>query len=659
MLAGAEMSLAGRRGIVRFGALGLSALALALGWLATTAEAQAKSRILPVWVFLDGDLPVSYGRVAVVPTTDDPAHVGDRRPLRQRNGKTSERTNAAGVALLHFARLPERFTIVVRGGGSDGEHLRGTLYAEVTDYGADTDVIEVNPVTTLTAHARTAGRGMRAPRARRKVKQMLGLPPWHNFTSDLRHSDERFDGDAYQDAAERRGSVLRLNRRLVAEVRDGDRDRRRFRESRAEAAAALDWLALIAAPEKLIPKVFGEIANYAVGKVEERAKQGLLGWLTKVAVDLGLTTPERDQLEEIQGALEALGKQLARLEGQVEGIYAALADAELTQLAHQTDTTLGRIDHAQTQLATLAHMSPSDPTAANFARMINDYIGSRLLDAPAILNRALSPNIPLTDNVVKVASKVVVRSTPRVFDARRQRQVTAIYNYFAAYQAQLAILLGNYWHSKPDTYSPETIQRSLAEIQNNVSVDQRTSLKPAVPGGTWVDPSTGLMWTFTDTPVDGVTLRESYVGKTNLAVAGFANWRLPSSDELVRHTNPMAGGARAYLNAQLGFEDAVVRNTWTADSLTTVEFSEKPPWRPYITYLAVRIFDLNANQFVDLKAPGSQYDYSVPPERWPLENVNTPAGQAWLRAKVARGLFYIRQPSAREDYWWGAARAGG
>ena len=606
-------------------------------------------------MLLDGELPVASGRVSVVATTSDPAHVGERRPLAQRTGRRSERTNPAGVAMLDFARLPKRFTVVVRGGRAHGRRVRGALYAEVTRHGSD--VVEVNPVTTLTAFARTAGRGMGAARARRKVKQLLAIPAWHDTTRDLRQSDKHFDGEAYLAAARRRDSVQALNRVLLAELRDGDRDRRRFRELGVRAATPLDWLKLLPTPEKLVQKGFEELTNYAVGQLADRAKKGALGWLTSVARVFGFGG-QRDQLAEIQGALEALGKQTTRLEGQVEGVYGAIAQNEVSALAHQTDRTIGQIDYAQSQLALLGNLAPDDPTLPKFAQTIDDYIGSTLLDAPAILHRTLSPGIPLAGNVIKATSRALAAST-RVFDPGEQAQVEAVYNYFAVYQTQLAVLLANYWHSKPDTYSQETIRQSLVQIQRNVT-EQRTALKPQLPDGSWIDPATGLMWTFTIDPVSAPAFIQGYWARFNLDPVGgrpFTNWRLASSEELSRHTGYINGSARVSLNAQLGYEDAVRATTWTFDSLVP----ETVGYRAYRDnrYVRLRIFNLNSNQFENLTDPGHQYDSRVPAHSWPSPELDTAEGRAWLASKRTDGLLYVRQPAAGEDYWWGSARAGG
>ena len=145
--------------------------------------------------------------------------------------------------MLEFARLPKRFTVVVRGGRAYGQRVPGALYAEVTT--RRTDVVEINPVTTLAALARTAGRGMGAVTAHREVKQLLAIPSWHDTTHDLRNSDRFFDGEAFLAAARRRDSVQSLNHVLLAELRDGDSDPRRFRELGVRAAASpADWLKL-------------------------------------------------------------------------------------------------------------------------------------------------------------------------------------------------------------------------------------------------------------------------------------------------------------------------------------------------------------------------------------------------------------------------------
>ena len=155
-----------------------------------------------------------------------------------------------------------------------------------------------------------------------------------------------------------------------------------------------------------------------------------------------------------------------------------------------------------------------------------------------------------------------------MFDKGKQTQVAAIYDYFAVYQTQLAILLANYWHSKPDTYSQETIRQNIIQIQRNVT-EQRASLKPRPPDGTWIDPATGLMWTFTRGSVSGTAYLGDYWQRTIFSIVNpaiglelasgvpFGNWRLATREELARHTSQINGNARVYLNAELADPDAV------------------------------------------------------------------------------------------------------
>ena len=646
----------------------LVALVLALAWSGSTGEAlagdgraagAAAPRLVPVWVLLDGGLPVDLGRVSVVATTNDPAHLGERRPLAQRNGRRSERTNPTGVAMLDFARLPKRFTVVVRGGRAYGQRVRGALYAEVTRRGSD--VVEVNPVTTLTAYARTAGSGMRAAQARRKLKRMLAIPSWHDTTRDLRHSDSYFDGEAYLAAARRRGSVQALNRVLLAELRDGDRATRRFGELDVRAAAGL---------EDLVAPVLEQLASFAFGKAAERKQNGGLGWFTAIAKEFGFQQ-ERRQLNEIQSTLDAVGKQLTELQGQIEGVYRVIAQNEVSALVHQTDTTLGQIEYAQSQLALLANLDPDDPTLPRFAETIESYIGSRLLDAPTILHRNLKPGIALADDVFKATSRAVAANT-RVFDKGKQAQVEAIYDYFAVYQTQLAILLANYWHAKPDTYSQETIRQNIVQIQRNVT-EQRTSLKPFPPDNTWVDPATGLMWSFTRGSVSGTAFVDNYYTPTAFSItnpatglvlpngAPFKNWRLSTRDELTRHTSYINGNARVYLDAQLADRDAVPNWTWTFDSAIGGQRRAFPnrSGTPIKNYVFLAVFNLDSKQFEYLNDPATRYDGYTPPYAWPDTELSAPRGRQWLASKSTQGLLYVRRPPGGEDYWWGAARAGG
>ena len=117
----------------------------------------------------------------------------------------------------------------------------------------------------------------------------------------------------------------------------------------------------------------------------------------------------------------------------------SLAESEASQLLHQTDDVIGRIEHAQELFDVLANLSPTDPTQQKFAVATRTYIGNHLLDAPALLNRRLSPSLAIGDNVLKATSRALAASN-RFFDQRDSREVKSVYDYFATFQAQLAVL---------------------------------------------------------------------------------------------------------------------------------------------------------------------------------------------------------------------------
>ena len=52
----------------------------------------------------------------------------------------------------------------------------------------------------------------------------------------------------------------------------------------------------------------------------------------------------------------------------------------------------------------------------------------------------------------------------------------------------------NYWRTKPDAYSPATIQHEINGIQANVDTQERDRLKPPLPDDKFIDTRTMTMW---------------------------------------------------------------------------------------------------------------------------------------------------------------------
>jgi hypothetical protein len=613
--------------------LGLVSACPALG----SASQQESPAVLAVWALADGDTPVADGRVRVLAAG---------RPLRQ-VAEASERTHEEGMALLEFASLPDRFTVEVSGGRVGGRRLRGTLRSEVDGYRSG-GVVHVSPVTTLIAdHVaahRARGRPITTARARREIYRLLRIPRWQD-AADLRSSDEFFDGDAYLRAVRAAGGVEALNRALVRqEMRAGD-DPRRFRPGgRRARAAAVDWLALLTGdPKVLVKEAFKALALLGAQKIgglaAEKAGKAALGWVL-AAFGYGDVLKDQD-MAEIKLALEALGKQLTAMQGQIQV-------AAFSTLVHQTDRTIGQIDHASSQLALLSKMPAGDSTKRGFTQTIVDYIGANLLDAPSILNQNLGTNVPLADNLIKSASKVVVQRG-RFFDTKSSSTVASVYNYFAAYQTKLAVLLTEYFHAKPEVYSPTNVAASIAALEGNVNA-QAGSLKPTVPKDTVVDVRHRTMWT-KDIPgsaeVNLHAIAEIYqprrghqrfrltggAGPRGLQGLPFSNWQVPSIGAFEQLIAGWSGGNPAeWLGQKADISkrllDASGGHMWVRDG-----FRMNPGT---FNRLDIDVFHLRKG--TTFPKPASIWFFA---DGWRQDFDGTRAG-----------LIFYRELPADETYWW-------
>ena len=520
------------RRVIRGGLL-LAALTLALA-AAGPASAQpsanaAQPALVAVWALADGDTPLAGAHVRILK---------GGAVLRQDNGTRREVTSRGGVSLLDLRRLPRRFTVEV----VPRQRLGGTFRALVRRHRAGA-VVHVNPVTTLIAGVLTAhrrrGRVISFARAHREVFRFLRIRHWHDH-ADLRYSDRAFDGDTYLRAARKAGGVAALNRRLVQRVLR-DEGRRHFRPTRANPRAAGNKRASSAAALS-VETAFASLLKFAAVQAGEvAAKQGAeaaLGW---VLAAFGLKEDlVAKQLTEIQSALDDIGKQLTALKTDI-------VLANFSTLVHETDQTIGEINHAANQLDHLARVPQDDKTKGAFAQTIIDYIGSHLLDAPEILNENLNPGAPLADNPIKAASRVVKDQTGRFFENVDSAQAKSVYDYFAYYQTRLAILLTEYYHARPDIYSPQTTEAEVNRLHSYV-VAQAQSVKPPVPSGTVIDTQTGLMWTQRFRPhslSDFVRISPSSIypsqgqlvwinDKFGLTDFPFLNWSLPTSEQVDR-----------------------------------------------------------------------------------------------------------------------------
>jgi hypothetical protein len=613
------------RGGLLLAAMG-TALAAAATPLVPSASA-ASPAVVAVWALADGDTPLAGARVRILK--------GDA-VLRQDNGTRREVTSRAGVSLLDLRRLPRRFTVEV----VPRQRLGGTFRALVRRHRAGA-VVHVNPVTTLIANVLTAhrrrGRAISPARVRREVFRFLGIPHWHDH-ADLRYSDKAFDGDTYLRAARKAGGVAALNRSLVQRVLE-DEERRRFRQRRKNARAS-------AGPEEFVEKAFFNLLSFAgksAGEVAaKRGGEAVLGWLL---AGFGLNddlVPQ--QLTEIRSSLDAIGKQLTALKNNV-------VLAGFSTLVHQTDPTIGEIKYAAEQLDVIAALPQGDKTKAGYTQELIEYIGSRLRDAPNILNEALDPGAPLADNLIRAASRLVENGTGRFFEQVDSAQARSVYDYFAAHQTRLAILLTEYYHARPDVYSPQTTETLVTSLHSKV-VAQAQSVKPPVPSGAVVDTETGLMWTQRFKPhslYEFARISQSSISwqgrlswvadKFGLPDLPFTNWSLPTPEQVDRL---IAGWSNSccslgWLQTEGGF------GPMTAPIILY-------PWLGY-GFSSARMTEMEADiQVYDLLHDKIEYARV----RWTAtrnSETNQALGEAGLK-RLDLTAIKVRQPAPGETYWW-------
>jgi hypothetical protein len=257
----------------------------------------------------------------------------------------------------------------------------------------------------------------------------------------------------------------------------------------------------------------------------------------------------------------------------------------------------------------------------------------------------------LADNLIKSASRTLGQR--KFFGPKSSAEVRGVYDYFAAYQVQLAMLLQEYYHAKPNVYSPTNAAANLERLRANV-VSQADSLKPDVPGNTVIDTKSREMWV-TDLRDPEVTLRRlAFVGRGGfnwvrefrsgcgsgtlngpIGVEGvpYCDWELPTQDAYERLIEGWSGASPSHwLHREAGISGRILSafgyKKWIRSdySIRTQGLSE---------LLTLKTFDLYYNQdnlhFL-LWGPGISWESEFD--------------------GIHAGLMYKRRLAPDQSYWW-------
>ena len=399
----------------------------------------------------------------------------------------------------------------------------------------------------------------------------------------------------------------------------------------------------------IVSSVFSSLATAAGKSLAQIIAQNepALGWLLPASAQRELLHAQ--QLAEVNRSLDALSHQVKELHHQIA------LDAFTNLVAHTNGTT-SMIKHAWDELEKLAAMPAASPQAAAAAVRLQRYIGANLLDAPAKLNGALAPSVPLASNLIESASRLV-HQRDRFFGPKSSAAVASVYETFAGYQAQLAVLLQNYYHSLPDQYGPEAAPNYLRDQHEHLEA-QRKSLKPAVPEDTVIDTGTNEMWTtnFPSGPnaparvvpmqtIATLTIRHAVgfkyhyellkpAGPTALGGLPFDNWRLP---DVNRYKSLLSGrGAESpidWLQHQAGFDRGFLQ---AGDDLKWTDETPHVNTILVVSSMDVRRFSLRTGEFDSV------------PVTWATQ---TDGWKHWFE-HFSAGRIYYRPMPAGGKYWW-------
>ncbi len=599
------------------------------------ARAMSRSRVIPVWAYLNGAYPVWGGRVVIV---------AGGKTVRQLGARASRRTNANGVALVSVRRVPRRFTVIVQGGRAAGRRLPGSLRSLI-ESGADVGVVDVNPLTALVTDVRRERPRLGFGQASRAVKRYFGVPWWADLGQNLRDGPHWFSAPAYLRSAARYGSIDRLNRTVARRILRGGSHLPRAayqsaveRMSRpVEAMVTSTGSRELKAAGQRVREVFKNLLSTAVEIGKQGLVGGALGGLLELAKSGGIDLAGKSEIDGVREQLDALAAQITQLQGQVSKLDQHLANNHASVLIHHSDAVIGDIKTATEQFEALAKAGGTADQRRNLADAITKYIGDNLLSAPATLDLHLNPEVALGDNAIKATSRALAASS-RFFDARQSDEVRAVYDYFATYQTQLAVLLTNYWNAHPGTFSVDYKTNAIGKLETSVTETQQKSLKPTVPAGAFFDTRTPqFMWAMYNHTVTGLDLMDrGWQTSKSIVVGNFRNFQLPSSHDLRKLVDGASGDPRAWLQAQVGV-NLSHQLLWVSDPFR--RGSQKGRCRLQIT-----IFDLLTAKLVDWRFHAASGFVGC--------DLNNAGTRETLRSTYYGGMLALRYLAPGESYWW-------
>ena len=436
---------------------------------------------LRVWAYFDGDTPVSGGQVHI--------YADGRELLGDGIGGSDVRTFSDGTALVLLHSLPSRLRVVITGGRAGGGPVRGSLKTSVD--GSDVrDVIEVNPVTTVTEVLanKEGNQGGSDREIRDLAEQTLGIPQVLD-DADLFATDRWFDGDRFRRWAAEQGSIEDGARVLAALAEQPGLDQHRFRppggdgpESRVAAKP------IGAGANTVLDGIIEHIATAASGSGLHGIVFGLALKGIKSAIADGISGQEQSELSRVEAQLTEINARLAGLENQ-------LKDAVFKLKIEATRPALTTIDTAERDLEwALTAKKPGwragnpDPPALGtkdrqeiFADAIDAFKNkAKLLDeqgnVASDLNSLLTKQLPNGEPPLITGVRGSVARNTRFFTSKSSDEIDRFFDYYKDYETRLAVLLSEYYSLNNKL---PTAKNRVEQIRDVYLPDQRKLMPDA------------------------------------------------------------------------------------------------------------------------------------------------------------------------------------
>ena len=268
--------------------------------------------MLSGWVFAGG--PVSNAKLSVYDTSD--------KQILASNHLTADEQGA--ILISTTKTLPSDFRIITEGGSLNGEMLDAVLSADIRGYQADTDMIYINPATTIVSAYLDENPNVEYAEATLAVKRFLEIPASVDLPSGTQLSSEIFNIAQFLREAGDNGGINTLIQSLLTEMEDGQTH-----------------------PFQEPPGLQGLLSGLAVALAEGAAGYvggELMGWgLDKAGINFGDEDHTEEELKKINEGMAEMKAELAEISIQLDAISLQLGNIleelenMLKQISHQQD----------------------------------------------------------------------------------------------------------------------------------------------------------------------------------------------------------------------------------------------------------------------------------------------------------------------------------